>query len=417
MKRAVVIFYTGIVCSICPVTAPLFAQTDGEIDPAVIPDVYTEPESEPAVSDKKDCFYYTDVARTDVSWESPRLLDNLNNQGAAEAYPYLSSDGLRLYFSRQTEDGLNLYMASRQTIYDAFSNRQPLSPDLPDGAFSGWLSNDERELCYSDGYRLYYSFRNALSENFSSQADLTLSGIELDFISGPSFTPDKQELYIYHHGSKKQILRFRKTGVLEYTYVDELPIPESLAPGPGQLSKNGLSFYFSLDAHYQDRLFKYTRRSLNAPWEKLEALDGIFCDMKISAAQPSVSLDEQIVACTSTYEDSWENNDLCISTSIPQSTTATPGPTGGESATEDPLVYTLGTRVYPNPADTYITLAIDRTDADAFYTLYDMNGRELQRRPITVTQTAIDLSTLSDGIYFLKVVQQNTVESVKIIKR
>ena len=417
MKRTFVI-YAGIISSFCPVPAPAYAQTDGQTEPVEIHDaVYTEPEPGTEEPDKKDCFYYTDVARTDVSWESPRLLDNLNNEGAAEAYPYLSADGLRLYFSRQTEEGLNLYMASRQTIYDAFSNRQPLSADLPGGSFSGWLSNDERELYFSDGYALFYAFRNSLGEAFSAPADLTLQGTELDFISGPSLTPDKQELYIYHHDTKKQILRFRKTGVLEYTYVDELPIPESLVPGPGQLSKNGLSFYFSLEAHYQDRLFKYTRRALDAPWEKLEALDGIFCDMKISAAQPSVSLDEQIVACTSTSEDSWENNDLCISTAMPQSA-STPGPTGGESGTEEvPQPNALGTRVYPNPTDAYITLAIDRVDADACYTLYDINGRELQRKPVTLTQTAIDLGTLPGGIYFLKVVQQNTVELVKVIKR
>lgn len=367
---------------------------------------------------KKDCFYYTDAPRTDVSWESPRLLDNLNNLGSAEAYPYLSADGLRLYFSRQTDEGLSLYMASRKSIYDAFSNRQPLSDNIPEGSFSGWLSNDERELYYTDGHQLHYSFRNSMAEEFSAPADLTLLGLELDFISGPSLTPDKQELYVYHHDTEKYILRFRHTGVMEYTFVDALPVPEGLQPGPGQLSKNGLSFYLSLEAENQDRLFKYSRTSLDAPWDKLEALDGIFCDTEIQPAQPSVSLDEQIVACTSTAEDAWENNDLSVSTALPPENTNTPGLTGNSFANEEPIIYGLGTRVYPNPTDAQVTLAVDRVDADASsYTLYDINGRELQRHSLNSTQTGIDLTSLPGGIYFLKVVQKNTVEMVKVIKR
>lgn len=402
---------------LCAAGTPLYAQVDVSegLPEATVMEMEPETAEEPGDSGKKDCFYYTDVARTDASWESPRLLDNLNNQGAAEAYPYLSADGLRLYFSRQTDEGLNLYTASRTSIYDAFSNRQSLSPNLPDGAFSGWLSNDERELYYTDGHMLHYAFRNSLAENFSAPADLTLLGMELDFISGPSLTPDKQELYIYHHDTEKQILRFRKTGVMEYTFVEQLPIPEGWNPGPGQLSKNGLSFYFSMTAQARDRLFKYSRPALGASWEKLEALDGIFCDTDISPAQPSVSLDEQIVACTSTAEDSWENNDLSISTSLPSE--STPGPTGGEAALEEPLAYGLGTRVYPNPTDAQVTLAIDRVDDDAYFTLYDLNGRELQHQQLGSTQTRIDLSDLPGGIYFLKVLQKNTVELVKVVKR
>lgn len=402
-----------------PVTDGVEEHIPMPADDAVQP--YAAPANTPVTDpDKKDCFYYSDAPRTDVSWESPRLLDNLNNQGAAEAYPYLSEDGLRLYFTRQSEEGLNLYMASRKSIYDAFSNRQPLSPNLPDGAFSGWLSNDERELYYSDGQHLRYAYRNGLGEDFSASATITLLGMDLDFISGPSLTPDKQELYIYHNDTEKQILRFRKTGVMEYTLLEQLAMPPGLRPGPGQLSKNGLSYYFSLEAQGQDRLFKYSRASLDGPWYKLEALDGIFCDTDISPAQPSVSLDEQIVACTSTAEDSWDNNDLSVSTAIPQSTagTSTPGPTGVELAMEEPPVsYALGTRVYPNPTDVRVTLAIDRVDADASFTLYDINGRELQRQTIRNTQTGIDLENLPGGIYFLKVVQANTVELVKVIKR
>lgn len=67
----------------------------------------------------------------------------------------------------------------------------------------------------------------------------------------------------------------------------------------------------------------------------------------------------------------------------------------------------LSVLAYPNPTTDFITLNTESSANQSFrslaYQLLDMNGRLLESRIITDTQTRIDMSQLSPATYFLKV--------------
>jgi len=76
---------------------------------------------------------------------------------------------------------------------------------------------------------------------------------------------------------------------------------------------------------------------------------------------------------------------------------------------------------YPNPATDIITLEVlqNSTSNDNNFTLSDLNGKELIKQELNQlsNKTEIDISSLSGGIYFLKLVYNDKVEIKKIVKK
>ncbi len=76
---------------------------------------------------------------------------------------------------------------------------------------------------------------------------------------------------------------------------------------------------------------------------------------------------------------------------------------------------------YPNPITDYLTLQIDVNEDHNIelmsYFLYDNYGKLLRNERITGSQTSIDMSNLSPGIYFVKVMEENNdIKTFKTIK-
>ena len=60
--------------------------------------------------------------------------------------------------------------------------------------------------------------------------------------------------------------------------------------------------------------------------------------------------------------------------------------------------------VYPNPTSDFVELHIsDATDASLSYELIDIHGKIISKTPITALVTEIDMASLPNGSYFLKV--------------
>lgn len=79
---------------------------------------------------------------------------------------------------------------------------------------------------------------------------------------------------------------------------------------------------------------------------------------------------------------------------------------------------------YPNPTDDYLTLEMqDAVQTQYFASLYDINGKLLQKIPITNQQTHINMNNLAPATYFLKVSVQTQyfasqeLKIFKIVKR
>ncbi len=74
--------------------------------------------------------------------------------------------------------------------------------------------------------------------------------------------------------------------------------------------------------------------------------------------------------------------------------------------------------ITPNPADTYLHVAISNYSTTNDYNLkiYSLDGFLLESTPIKNSQNVIDISKLSTGIYFIKVKWSKFVTTKKIIK-
>lgn len=362
-----------------------------------------------------DCVHFSTINHNSDAFAVPRSMDEINHDREAESYPYLSPDGLRLYYTHEGEDEKQgFFMVSRDDINGVFKQQQFLGDILPDGALSCWLTNDELEVYYAYEKQLYCATRTSMTGGFSLPVELTLVGVEEgSFISGPSMTPDKLELYLYQSiggGRENQfILRLKKTGYLTYTLVEKMSFPEGYQPGPGQLSKDGLAFYFSLEQGELTKICKLNRRTLNGRWENLSELAGLACEGDLQQFQPSVNQDEKVLAYTVNNGTSWYDNDLHTT----NATQVTP-PTFNTALYNNPLGDIL---VYPNPATEQFTISTREVTPDSHFALFDMNGRELLRKPLTQTLTPVDVSQLPAGIYLVKFIYNNEVQSVRILKQ
>ncbi len=73
--------------------------------------------------------------------------------------------------------------------------------------------------------------------------------------------------------------------------------------------------------------------------------------------------------------------------------------------------------IYPNPATDQITIETFPTTAKNLISILNLNGQQLITRQITEPMTQIDISTLPNGVYFMRVTNDKTVEVGKIVKR
>ncbi len=73
-------------------------------------------------------------------------------------------------------------------------------------------------------------------------------------------------------------------------------------------------------------------------------------------------------------------------------------------------------KVYPNPANSSITISTEKTIAQKI-SLLDVYGRTIKTVQPNSLQTIFDLQSIENGIYFVRVVNGNLKQTVKIIKQ
>lgn len=74
--------------------------------------------------------------------------------------------------------------------------------------------------------------------------------------------------------------------------------------------------------------------------------------------------------------------------------------------------------VYPNPTHEFLTLRVKNYDLkNLSYQLFDINGKLLEKKILTSTESGLDMNNHVMGIYFLKVLNKHKeVKTFKIIK-
>ncbi|MEA3478351.1 MAG: hypothetical protein U9R60_09250, partial [Bacteroidota bacterium] len=142
-----------------------------------------------------ETLYFKSSGQATYSYDTVRELSELNTDGA-DAYPWISSDGLRIYYTRGMYEN-ELYVAQRDNTTSYFNTPAEIPVSVPD-AFSCWLSQDELDMYFSDRYNIYYAHRDSINSNFNTIVSINLSGIEPSrFKSGPSLNVAQDELFLY----------------------------------------------------------------------------------------------------------------------------------------------------------------------------------------------------------------------------
>jgi len=91
-------------------------------------------------------------------------------------------------------------------------------------------------------------------------------------------------------------------------------------------------------------------------------------------------------------------NDICLSNGI------------SENSSLDNV------KIYPNPTRSIIIIEITQLTKENILTICNINGQELIRQQVKDSKIQIDISNLTSGIYFVKLITDKTVEVRKIIK-
>jgi hypothetical protein len=246
------------------------------------------------------------TATPPVEYTDIRALDEINIPNVADAYPFISADGLRLYYTRAS----SLWYAERNTRSEIFSNPAKLRMENVSGEVrSCWLTNDELEIFYTVGTFgnvMHHAKRSIVNSAFTTPTPMVLEGLFASFKSAPSLTPDKSQMYLFYDD---RIAILNRTGEYSYSLIGEIMAPAGFRIGPGQLSKDGLRFYTSFESLStgNEELYCYTRNTLQDSFN-IYAPVGIISQERLH--QPSEALNGSLLLYVSSIANDWNENDL-----------------------------------------------------------------------------------------------------------
>ncbi len=401
-----------------------------------------------------------------------RETNSINQPGVADAYPFLSPDGLRLYFTSSRGGNFGTILISkRKSTNDPFGKPEPLSRNITAGYFGASLTNDELTICMVESGDLYISTRSSLNQEFPEP--VKVEGTDGNNHYGPSISPDGKEIVsTIEVNGKDRIRVYKRTGLYQIEKVKDLIFPKDQEPGPGQLTKDGLSYYFSLATKNTEHLWRFTRKSVNDPFVDLAEVPDPRKGL-VNVIQPSFNGDGSIMAYVTAAKDLWEFDDILLfsapkqkfdlpripdvkavagnSVKTPQKVEAPelslerPEPVDmievrlvdvvQEEMTEElpppKAIYTApkavagvepqqnGSDVFPNPFNSYVNIRIKEMPSNgAMLTMYDMTGKNVRQQKLNNPFTKIYLAQLAPGVYTYKVVDQKgqSIAFGKIVK-
>jgi len=251
-----------------------------------------------------------------AAWTAPVPVSEINT-AYDEGAPFLSYDGLSLYFSRQRVPGhypSQIYSATRSTPYGQFTSEQVLN-NLSDPANYSWVSPDNLRLYYYHSSRSRYYIK--MSER-ASVNDLWLAGIDvlelnaLGDVANPSLSPDELTIvftgvnvsgglggYDIWMGTRSD----RYSPFSNFTNLSEINSTDwDFHP---RLSYDGLTLYFSSRRDGYSQLYETTRTCLDSPFGSPERLSD-FDLLGGILEYPSISADGNALYFARLYDASYD---------------------------------------------------------------------------------------------------------------
>ena len=345
-----------------------------------------------------------------VKYDSIRALTEINSSSQAEAYPWISSDGLRLYYTKSISSSINkIYYADRKSITDTFTNIIPISLNSDTSSvISCWLTNDELNIYYlvnktGNTRNLYHATRNSLNDNFSNPIIVSLLGNVHGLLVGPSLTPDLGQLYIFSNNNNIYILNKISDNI--YSLSDSLKFPTGYTIKPGQLTPGGLTFYLSLDSSKSDLIYFYKRNSILDKFNDVFYLkNNLINDTLFRNHQPSLSSSGNCLVFTRSTLNLWTSNDLFIAYNI------------SGSSLIDQKLETTSVSIFPNPSTNIVNIKFDNyKDLNINYiSIYSSTGKLIESFDVKEGVNQINISTRNyiSGLYFCSMKTKNATINI-----
>jgi len=240
-----------------------------------------------------------------AEWTEPVPVMEVNTE-YAEWTPFLSFDGLSLYFARGHGPAFydfRIFEATRPVPYGPFTSVGEISGTLnssPGNVMSPWVSPDNLRMYYFTESNLVYDLKvtERTSDNDPWPVGINIPG--LDTLGGrpqaPSLTADELIIVFSSYNAPGGVGGFdlwmatRPDKNSSFANVRNLTeINTAYKESKPYISPDGLTLYFPTDRNGSGQIFRATRASLNQPFGKLEHLS--FFDAPRIGGHPSLSSD------------------------------------------------------------------------------------------------------------------------------
>jgi len=254
-----------------------------------------------------------------AQWAEPKSIAEINSDYHDKS-PFLSYDGLTLYFSRQDGPGWHytrIYEATRPEPFGSFTSAEEITALNYSGGHVDypWVSPDNLRMYYyrtepgSIG-RLKITERASINDPWEPGINISELNI-LGDLANPSLTSDELTIVFTSRdiprgrGGYDIWMATRPDENAHFTNVINLTeINSSALDAHPSISPDGLTLYFDSDRNGTTQLFRATRESLDAPFDNLEHLS-FFDSPGSSICFPSPSSDG-----TALYFVRWPQNDM-----------------------------------------------------------------------------------------------------------
>lgn len=281
------------------------------------------------ISVSKYTYQNHSLSVSSFSYANVRALTEINTTSNAEAYPWISGDGLRLYYTSGSTNN-QLMFTQRTSTASPFGTPTIVSVSTS-SLYSCWFSNDELDAYICTVSSLYHVHRNSISSAFGTPQLITITGAPAyTSIKGASLNSSQTVLFLQLYGTNNIIAEFSKTGTNTFSYVRTVSLPSGYEPRVGQLSKDELSFFVGAKSGNADPLLcQLTRTATTVAFDvnTFQQIQGIN-DINYSNQHPTMSNNLNWVAFVRNDTNLWTANEIYIAQRIIPTSTCSPSQPG-----------------------------------------------------------------------------------------
>lgn len=343
-----------------------------------------------------------------VMYDSVRSLSEINSTGNADAFPWISPDGLRLYYTSGAY-GDQMVFTQRATVNSPF--QAPVLVPLGVSGTSYTMSSNELDVNITGNSTLFYTAHRAtVSSPFDPPVNIKLIAPTYSSTRSASFNNAHDKLYILL-GFGTGLSELTRTGTDTFTFTRKLRVPSGYAVGVGQLSKDELTYYLGATTPWgSKKIFQLSRATPADTFavSSFQAVAGISdTTSAIFNDHPSMSDNLEWVAFVRATQNLWTADELFLAHA------------NMVTSVFDNSEKELSVSVFPNPSEGNFTITSKGNDKEKNIQIFNSIGEMVgsEKLPKHNSSIEIDLSGKTSGIYFINVSDGQANSSSKVILR